>query len=396
MPTLFKETLLDVDSNISVDEYVVDGSVVSAGGGANWSVRKYTLRGGLQKGVEVVEVDNGKLSFAILPTRGMGIWKAQAGDIRLGWDSPVKDPVHPLFVQPLERGGLGWLQGFNEWIVRCGLSSMGAPCQDVIIDNNGNPSEVFLPLHGKIANLAVRKVSIEISDTEIIVRGEVDETMLFGPALRLNAEVRTHFGSGALTINDTVTNLGRNATEHELLYHINYGEPLLEKGARLVVPFKEVAPRDPRATEGIGSFDTYNGPKPGFVEQAYWFSLAAKRGSRETLAMLRNAKGNMASVLRFNLKDFPCFTLWKNTAAREDGYVTGLEPSTSYPNSRKFERSKGRVLTLKGGESRTTSLTVETLDTRKAVLEAESEIKTLAKSVRETVHPQPIAKFSDV
>ena len=396
MPTLFKETLLDVDSNISVDEYVVDGSVVSAGGGANWSVRKYTLRGGLQEGVEVVEVDNGKLSFAILPTRGMGIWKAQAGDIRLGWDSPVKDPVHPLFVQPLERGGLGWLQGFNEWIVRCGLSSMGAPCQDVIIDNNGNPSEVFLPLHGKIANLAVRKVSIEISDTEIIVRGEVDETMLFGPALRLNAEVRTHFGSGALTINDTVTNLGRNATEHELLYHINYGEPLLEKGARLVVPFKEVAPRDPRATEGIGSFDTYNGPKPGFVEQAYWFSLAAKRGSRETLAMLRNAKGNMASVLRFNLKDFPCFTLWKNTAAREDGYVTGLEPSTSYPNSRKFERSKGRVLTLKGGESRTTSLTVETLDTRKAVLEAESEIKTLAKSVRETVHPQPIAKFSDV
>ena len=29
--------------------------------------------------------------------------------------------------------------------------------------------------------------------------------MLFGPALRLNTEIRTVFGSSALTINDTVT-----------------------------------------------------------------------------------------------------------------------------------------------------------------------------------------------
>ncbi|MDQ8183509.1 aldose 1-epimerase family protein [Pelagicoccus sp. SDUM812005] len=361
----------------------------------NWSVKSYTLRGGLQEGVQVVEIDNGKLRFAVLPTRGMGIWKGQCGPIELGWDSPVKDPVNPAFVNQQERGGIGWLKGFNEWIVRCGLNSMGAPCTDTVLDYSGNEMEVSLTLHGNIANLPARSVSLEVTDEAIVLRGEVDETMMFGPALRLNTEIRTEFGSGRLTIVDTVTNIGGNPQEHELLYHINYGKTLLEKGSRMVAPFKQVAPRDPRAAEGIETFDTYGEPEVGFVEQAYLYELAGKRGSRETLAMLRNAAGDQASLLRYSLKDFPCFTLWKNTAGLDDGYVTGLEPATNYPNSRKFERARGRVMSLAGGESRTTTLSIENLDTKKAVREAEAEIETLQGSVEPKVFSQPQAALSD-
>lgn len=396
MTTSFKETLTDVDLNFAMDEFYLDSSVLDLGVKADWSIRKYTLRGGLQEGVDVIEVENGSLSFAILPTRGMGIWRANIGDLHLGWDSPVKDPVHPSYINPLERGGLGWLKGFNEWIVRCGLNSMGAPGKDVMVDNNGNTSEVFLPLHGAIANIPARKVSIEVTDTEIIVRGEVDETMLFGPALRLNTEIRTSFSSSALTINDTVTNIGSNPTEHELLYHINYGEPLLGKDTRFMAAYKEMAPRDPRATEGVKQFDLCLAPTAGYVEQVYFMDLAAKKGSGETITMLKNAEGNQASVLRYKLKDFPCFSLWKNTAAREDGYVTGLEPGTNFPNNRGFEREKGRILTLNGGESRSTSITVEALQTKKAVASVEKEIKALQKGSKAKMHKEPIAKFSQI
>ncbi len=396
MSISYNKILLDAGLNTCVDAFSITAAEVAADTDADWSVRKYTLRGGLQEGVDVVEVDNGKLRFAVLPTRGMGIWKAQFGRLRLGWDSPVKDPVHPAFVRLEERGGIAWLKGFNEWIVRCGLSSMGAPVQDVIIDNNGNASEVTLPLHGQIANTPARKLSIEITDTEIILRGEVDETMMFGPALRLNTEIRTAFGSGILTINDTVTNIGCIPAEHQLLYHVNYGSPLLEKGARVVVPFKQAAPRDPRAAEGMKQFDRYGAPTPGFVEQAYFFELAGKRRTRETAVMLRNAKGTMGSILRYSLKDFPCFTLWKNTAANEDGYVTGLEPGTAYPNARTFERKKNRVLVLNGGESRTTTLEVEALDNRRAVHAAEAEIQSIQKTAKANIHAQPISRFSDV
>ncbi len=359
-----------------------------------WSVRTYTLRGGLQEGVQVVEVHNGRLSFAVLPTRGMGIWKGRCGKVRLGWDSPVKDPVNPAFINEQDRGGLGWLKGFNEWFVRCGLNSMGAPGMDTVLDYSGNPYQVPLTLHGKIANVPARSVSVEVTEEGICVRGEVDETMMFGPALRLNTEIKTSFASGAVSVADTVTNLGDNPVEHQMLYHINYGAPLLEKGSRIVAPFKQVAPRDPRSVEGIATHDLYGASEIGFVEQAYLYELAGKRGSRETLAMLRNAAGDLAALLRFSLKDFPCFTLWKNTAGTADGYVTGLEPATNYPNVRRFEREQGRVITLAGGDSRSTYLTLETLETRQAVKSAESEIAKLQETAKGIVHPEPVSSLS--
>jgi hypothetical protein len=113
------------------------------------------------------------------------------------------------------------------------------------------------------------------------------------------------------------------------------------------------------------------------------------------MTMLRNAAGDQASLLRYSLKDFPCFTLWKNTAGKADGYVTGLEPATNFPNSRRFEREKGRVMTLAGGESRTTQLTIETLDTKAAIKAAEADIKKLQKTAKAIVHPKPVARLSD-
>ena len=80
-------------------------------------VSKRTLRGGRREGVDVVEVDNGRLRFVAMPTRGMGIWRASCGDVQLGWKSPVKGPVHPAFVPLWEASGIGWLDGFDELLV---------------------------------------------------------------------------------------------------------------------------------------------------------------------------------------------------------------------------------------------------------------------------------------
>ncbi len=389
MKTVYKIPLLDPQSTEGFKAIQLKGDSPS-----KWSVNSYVLRGGLQEGVQVVEINNSKLSFAVLPTRGMGIWKGQCGEVKLAWESPVKDPVNPAFINLQDRGGLGWLKGFNEWLVRCGLNSMGAPGMDTVLDYSGNEFEVPLTLHGNIANVPARAVSIEVTDEAITLRGEVDESMMFGPALRLNTEIRTEFASGALRITDTVTNLGNNPQEHQMLYHINYGAPILEKDARLVAPYKQVAPRDPRSVEGIDHFDSYGAPEIGFVEQAYLYQLVGTEDRQETITLLRNAAGDKASLLRFSLEDFPCFTQWKNTAGEADGYVTGLEPATNYPNSRRFEREQGRVISLAGGESRSTQITIEALDSSSAVAAVESEIEALQKTVSGTVHPQPLSHFS--
>ena len=88
-----------------------------------WLVEVSTLKNGLSEGVQRVRVYNGKISFDVLPTRGMGIWQATANKTEtIGWQSPVRGPVHPKFVDLGEPSGLGWLDGFDELFCRCGLA----------------------------------------------------------------------------------------------------------------------------------------------------------------------------------------------------------------------------------------------------------------------------------
>ena len=83
-----------------------------------------TWRGGLADGVFSVEINTGKALFNVLPTRGMGVWRAHLktpqGWELIGWKSPVSGPVHPAFVDLGEPSGLGWLDGFDELLCRCG------------------------------------------------------------------------------------------------------------------------------------------------------------------------------------------------------------------------------------------------------------------------------------
>jgi len=90
-----------------------------------WSVSGKAYEDGVRAGVDVVTIDNGRLQLDVIPTRGMGIHHvALNGDQEvptIGWKSPVRGPVHPSFVNLGEPSGLGWLDGFDEFFVRCGL-----------------------------------------------------------------------------------------------------------------------------------------------------------------------------------------------------------------------------------------------------------------------------------
>ena len=118
-----------------------------------WSVEREILRGGKQEGVEILTLDNGKLQIRVIPTRGMGILDVKMAGVRLGWNSPVKEVVHPSHIDLESRDGLGWLEGFNEWMVRCGLEFAGHPGTDQFINNSGDPATLNLTLHGKIQNI---------------------------------------------------------------------------------------------------------------------------------------------------------------------------------------------------------------------------------------------------
>lgn len=367
--------------------------------GADWSVSKRVLRGGRRDGVELVEVDNGSLSFKVVPTRGMGLWKGAYQGRRLGWDSPIRDgPVHPSLVRPIESGGIGWLDGFDEWLVRCGLSHNGAPFEETIPAADGTHRHVVHALHGPIGNTPAHYLAVEIDEPagSIAVEGRTIEGRLFASTIELTTRYVTTLGSNRLLVRDEFRNLGDRAIDFQILYHWNFGPPYLEAGARWAAPLAEIAPRNPHAATNLNSFDLYEGPRPGFEEQVFLCKLIGDGPGGRSLALLRDAQGEHGVVLRFSTAELPCFIVWKNTGGPRDGYVTGLEPSTNYPNPFPFEKNRGRTVALAPDASRVAETTLEILEGSKAVAEAVAEIAELQRRAAPVVHSKPEGSFSPI
>jgi hypothetical protein len=90
-------------------------------------VRMRALHGGRQEGVCIVDIDTGAMKISVVPTRGMNVLEAVAGNVPIGWKSPVSEVVNPAFIELNGRDGPGWLEGFNELVVRCGYEWVGHP-----------------------------------------------------------------------------------------------------------------------------------------------------------------------------------------------------------------------------------------------------------------------------
>jgi len=378
-------TLTDVELNQYVDSLTLDaGDLARSPPGC--SISKRSLRGGLREGVDLIEIDNGAMKIAVLPTRGMGIWRAWLGDRPLGWQSPVQGPVHPCFVPLAEPSGLGWLEGFDEFVCRCGLTSNGAPQFDA-------GGRLEYPLHGRIANLPAVKVDVGVDPEtgELFCTGVVEETRFLFHKLRLTSTLRTLPGERGFRIEDAVSNHSDRPGQMQLLYHINVGRPFLTPDARFVAPVTEVVPRDEQAARGVDNWHTYGPEQADYREQVYFCNLAADDESGQTRVMLVDGHGGHAVSLGFSTRQLPCFTLWKNTTGAADGYVTGLEPGVNLPNPREHEAAQGRVVSLSPGEGRRFELEFKVHPSGSEIAEVEAEINRLRGDRQCTVHqtPQP-------
>jgi len=362
--------LSDRETNENLSEFKLSSTNLKTSSKHKWSVRKKTLRGGRQEGVEIIEVDNGKLSFSVIPTRGMSIYQVQAGDVTLGWQSPVKEIVNPSFINLDRFGGLGWLDGFNEMMVRCGFEWAGHP---------GDDGGRMLSLHGLAGNIPASKVEVIVDDKpphRIQIRGRVEEKTFKFSDYEMWTEISTVPGSLKFKLSDTLTNLSDYEREYQLIYHGNFGPPLLEKDAEFVCAAKQVTPFDDFAAEHIDSWTTYLGPTKNFGEQVYNVVPYADADGN-TLTMLRKADGSRGVSLSFNTNELPRLALWKNTETLKEGYVTGLEPTTSFPYTRSIEREHGRVPTLAAGASQSFHLEYGVLLTDKQVAATAAEINSI-------------------
>jgi hypothetical protein len=238
------------------------------------------------------------------------------------------------------------------------------------------------------------EVTVDTSGTgSLELTGVVDESSMFGSHWRLTSTLRLDAAAHRCSVVDEITNLGGQSAELSLLYHINIGRPFLEPCATYAVPCRDIVPRDARAAEGIDGCYVYGAPVPGFAEQAYYHVPLSDDQGWST-AVLANSSNNAAFAVHFLTKQLPTFTVWKNTIAEADGYVTGLEPGVNFPNFRAFERKQGRLPVIKPGQSYRSELILEVADTSTAVRQLYDRVKQLQGPTEPVLHREPVAKYS--
>ncbi|RCS69122.1 aldose 1-epimerase family protein [Vibrio casei] len=366
--------LTDSTKGTDVGDWQVSNSSLGLKSDDHFSVEKRRLHGGKQLGVDVIIVNNGELTVTLVPTRGMGILHVERdGERILGWDSPVKEVVNPMFIDLESRNGLGWLDGFNEMLVRCGYEWTGHPG----VDENGQ----LLSLHGRVQNTPASNVKVTIDDIpphKITIEGDVSERTFKKAELTTRTKLEIIPGENSFSLHDTLTNHASYDDEYQIIYHSNFGRPILEEGAKVTAAASEVSPFNDYAQAGLESWQTYLGPTKDFDEMVFNLKpIGDEKGN--SLVVLHNRSANKGVAVGYNVKQLPVLTLWKNTDTEKQGYVTGIEPGTSYAYNTKFQRPLGLVPTIKAGESKHFDVTYTVLRNEGDVSQALKQVDTLQK-----------------
>jgi len=324
-------------------------------------VRLGELADGNARGVRVADVDTGSgFAYQVLLDRGMDVGVARYKGVSLVWESPT-GPVHPSYFEP---EGYGWLRSFHAGaVVTCGMTTAGAPSED---------QGESLGLHGRISHLPATNLWADAGwrgdEYEMWVRGKMRQAVVFGENLVLERRIWSRLGESRLMIRDVVTNEGTQSTPHMLLYHCNFGFPLLAEGAELLAPSRSVIPRDDVAASGLDVYATYEAPIVGYKEQCFYHDMAPSEDGHVTMMLVNRTFGGdqgLGVYLKYRRAELPIFTQWKMVCAGT--YVTGLEPANCKVEGRDKDRADGTLQFLEPGERREYLLEIGVLEGNRAI-----------------------------
>jgi len=294
------------------------------------TLRRVTLREGKAKGTDIIEaVTPAGLALDLLPDSGLDIGQCRFRGINMSWMSKNGYDSPAVFV-PYENEFLNTFPG--GLLYTCGLRSAGPANRD---------QGEWHPLHGRYHSLPAEQVCAEVIGDEIIVRGVVRETALFGHVLENRRTIRIPLNKAFVLVEDEITNFTPRDEEFMQIYHCNFGYPLLSELARLELPEdRETIPRTDFAKTGLGKECSFEPPVPGEEERVFFQKM-----QKDFRAELVNPALNIRMIMTWSGETLPILSQWRSMAAGD--YALGLEPANCYIMGRNAERENGTLPILK-------------------------------------------------
>ncbi len=262
------------------------------------SVRRYTLTEGREKGLDVLDCDNGKIRFLLNVSKALDIMQLYHEGQNISFLSKNAFTARETDFLSRFEGGM---------LYTCGLDSVGG--------------RAGFELHGTLHNTSAQVLRATCDEDGIVVEALVRSTALFGKNLLLKRKIFSALGGDSVTVEDTLINEGYAAENYCLLYHVNLGYPMLDEGAKILAEVKKCEPRTAWAAENEATVYEMSAPEVGREETCYFLTLGKKEVS------LKNEKLGKTFTLTFSGETLDKFVEWKSMASGD--YALGLEPSTT-------------------------------------------------------------------
>lgn len=297
-----------------------------------YTLRKVTVTEGRARGASIIEICTaGGLQVDILPDAGLDIGQVRFKGINMTFISK-NGFDNPSLVNAYENEFLHYFPG--GLMYTGGLRSAGGAHRD---------GDEWHPLHGRFHSLLADQVSTTVENNVITVSGVLRETALFGAALELRRTIRIPVFGSEISVSDTLTNLTHRDEEYALLYHCNFGYPLLSDKAYLKLPeVRKTTPRTPFAANLLGSECSVSAPVPNEEERCFFHE------EMEHTASLVNPSLGVHMTMTWS-DSLPILVQWRSMASGD--YALGLEPTNCYIMGRRDERENGTLPVLKPFES---------------------------------------------
>jgi hypothetical protein len=319
-------------------------------------IRRFQYQNGRQHGVKAADVRTGSgLNFTVLLDRSIDIAYADYCGKPLSW--VCKNGI--VAPQYFENGGIGFLRTFSGGLTTTvGLTQAGEP---------GIDGDEVLGIHGRISHIPAETYSVhedwEGDEYVMRIRGQMRETCLYAENMVLKREITCKLGESVISIKDTVENQGYNDTPFMLLYHVNFGYPVVSEHSRLYSSAERVEPWNDAAKTGNGKYDRFERPQKGYQFQN--FTHYMPRDKDLVLLGIVNEELSFGGYLEYSPKEMPCFNEWKMMGQQD--YVVGLEPGINIPEGRLQARENNRLAMLKPGESRNFNYRIGVLPDQAAI-----------------------------
>ncbi len=322
------------------------------------------LDNGLGRGTRIAWINTGTgLRYKVVIDRAMDIADAFYNQHSLSWLS------HAGVVPPdrFSDKGIDWIRNFGGGLLAtCGLSHVGGPEKD----EHGERG-----LHGLISNTSAEIISIVQPDPvagkiDMSITGIIKQTQVFGPILELRRTISGTLGKATIRIKDEVVNRGNTEAPHMLLYHFNFGWPLVDEGTDLIwqgawqSPFPDSEKKIFKEGKNFRQVSPPLDAHAGTGEDVAFIDMEAD-GAGNCVCGLHNQRLELAVALRFQKKQLPWLSNWQHWGKGE--YVTGLEPGTHPPIGQAKAREQNELILLAPGESRSYEVELEVLTTKETI-----------------------------